>query len=159
MRSLIAAALLAAGTLSLAACSGEPAAEADNADSNPTGLEVANARLILPAVAGNPAAVYFDLTNAGERSVAVRAADIADAKSTEMHDMMEYNRVMTMAAMGPLTVPKGETIKFAPGGKHVMAFELSPDMKAGAKTELTLTIAGGDKASFPVKVEAANAAR
>ena len=72
---------------------------------------------------------------------------------------MEYNREMTMAAMGPLTVPKGETIKFEPGGKHVMAFELSPELKPGATTEMTLTIAGGDKASFPVRVEAANAER
>lgn len=157
MRTLFAAAL-AAGSLTLAACSGaEP--EAPAAEENPTGLAVSNARLILPAVTGNPAAVYFDLRNDGARTVAVRSADIADAKSASMHDMMEYNREMTMADMGPLNVPKGETIKFEPGGKHVMAFELSPDLKAGAKTELTLTIAGGDKASFEVPVEAANAAR
>lgn len=158
MRTLIAAALLGVGTLALAACGAEPAPEAAK-EANPTGLTIANARLILPAVAGNPAAVYFDLTNDGERAVAVRAADIADAQSTEMHDMMEYGGVMTMAAMGPLSVPVGQTIKFAPGGKHVMAMGVSPKLKAGAKTEMTLTIAGGDKASFPVTVEAANAAR
>ena len=158
MRSLIAAALLAAGTLTLAACSAEPAVDAEK-EANPTGLTVANARLILPAVAGNPAAVYFDLGNEGTRAVAVRAADIADAKRTEMHDMMEYGGVMTMNEMGPVTVPQDQTVKFAPGGKHVMAFDLSPELKAGATTEMTLTIAGGDKASFPVRVEAANAAR
>lgn len=155
MKKLYAAAAFA---LALSACSAqEGAAPAD--EENPTGLVVSNARLILPPVAGNPAAVYFDLTNDGERAVAVRRADVADAKSAEMHDMMEYDREMTMAAMGPLTVPQGETIKFEPGGKHVMAFELSPELKAGATTELTLTIAGGDKASFPVTVEAANAER
>ena len=156
MRTLFAAAL-AAGAVTLTACS-----EADQAppvEENPTGLVVSNARLILPPVAGNPAAVYFDLKNDGKRAIAVRRADIADAKSAEMHDMMEYNRTMTMAAMGPLNVPQGETIKFEPGGKHVMAFELSPDLKAGDKTELTLTVAGGDKASFVVPVEAADAQR
>lgn len=157
MKTVFAAAL-AASTLALAACSGsQDPAPAE--DANPTGLEISNARLILPAVAGNPAAVYFDLKNGGTRAVAVRRADVADAKSASMHDMMEYNREMTMADMGPLTVAQGQTIKFEPGGKHVMAFELSPELKAGARTELTLTIAGGDKASFEVPVEAAGAAR
>lgn len=157
MRTLFAAAALVAGALTLSSCSSEEAAPA--VEENPTGLAVTNARLILPPVAGNPAAVYFDLKNEGTRAIAVRRADIAGAKSAEMHDMMEFNREMTMAAMGPLTVPKGETIKFEPGGKHVMAFELSPELKAGDKTEMTLTIAGGDKASFEVPVEAADAER
>ncbi len=76
-----------------------------------------------------------------------------------MHDMMEYNRAMTMAQMGPVNVPVGKTVRFEPGGKHVMAFDLSPEMKPGARTELTLTVAGGDKMSVEVPVQAANAAR
>lgn len=155
MKTLLTAVAL---SLALAACSQSDEA-AKPADENPTGLVVTNARLLLPPVAGNPAAVYFDLKNDGKRAIAVRRADIADAKTTSMHDMMEYNREMTMADMGPLTVPQGQTIKFEPGGKHVMAFDLSPELKAGGKTELTLTIAGGDKASFEVPVEAANAER
>lgn len=145
-------------SLALAACSqSDEAAKPD--EENPTGLVVTNARLLLPPVAGNPAAVYFDLKNDGNRAIAVRRADIADAKTTSMHDMMEYNREMTMADMGPLTVPQGQTIKFEPGGKHVMAFDLSPELKAGGKTEMTLTIAGGDKVSVEVPVQAAGAER
>ena len=155
MKTLLTAVAL---SLALAACSQSDEA-AKPADENPTGLVVSNARLLLPPVAGNPAAVYFDLKNGGTRAIAVRRADIADAKSTSMHDMMEYNREMTMADMGPLNVPQGQTIKFEPGGKHVMAFDLSPELKAGGKTELTLTITGGDKASFEVPVEAASAER
>ena len=153
MRAIFAA----AATLALLACSSQETTPA--ADENPSGLTISNARLILPAVAGNPAAVYFDLKNEGKRSVAVRRADVADAKSASLHDMMEFNRQMTMAEMGPLTIPQGETVKFEPGGKHVMAFDLSPELKAGAKTELTLTVAGGDKASFEVPVMAADAER
>lgn len=144
--------------LSLAACS-QSDEGAKTADENPTGLTVSNARLMLPPVAGNPAAIYFDLKNEGKRAVAVRRADVADAKSASMHDMMEYNHAMTMADMGPLTVPAGETVKFEPGGKHVMAFDLSPELTAGGKTEMTLTVAGGDKVSFDVPVQAAGAER
>lgn len=159
MKTLFAAAALAASALSLAACwdGAKPAATADEA--NPTGLTITNARLMLPPVAGNPAAIYFDLKNEGTRAVAVRRADVTNAKSASMHDMMEYNREMTMADMGPLTIKQGETVKFEPGGKHVMVFDLAPEIVAGGKTELTLTIAGGDKVSFEVPVQAAGAER
>lgn len=155
MKTVLAAVAL---SLALAGCSQSDEA-ATPTDENPTGLVISNARLMLPPVAGNPAAVYFDLKNDGTRAIAVRRADVADAKSAAMHDMMEYNRAMTMAEMGPLTVPQGQTIKFEPGGKHVMAYDLSPELKAGGKTELTLTIAGGDKVSAEVPVLVAGAER
>lgn len=159
MKTLFVATALAVSVLSLAACSDSADTAAPDAEANPTGLTVSNARLMLPPVAGNPAAIYFDLKNEGTRAVAVRRADVADAKSASMHDMMEYNREMTMAEMGPLTVPAGGTVKFEPGGKHVMAFELSPEVKAGETTEMTLTVAGGDKVSFDVPVQAAGEER
>lgn len=156
MKPILSAAAL---TLALAACSGAPSDETTGSDANPTGLTITNARLILPPVAGNPAAVYFDLANEGKKNVAVRRADIADAKAAQMHDMMEYNFKMTMAEMPPLMLKPGDRVRFEPGGKHVMAMELSPELKAGGRTELTLTIAGGDKVSAEVPVETANAAR
>jgi hypothetical protein len=159
MKTLFIAAALAAGTLTLTACSDGADTAVPDADANPTGLTVSNARLMLPPVAGNPAAIYFDLKNEGTRAIAVRRADVTDAKSASMHDMMEYNRAMTMADMGPMTVKQGETVKFAPGGKHVMVFDLSPDLKAGDTTEMTLTVAGGDKVSFAVPIQAAGAER
>ena len=159
MKTLFAAAALAATAVSLAACSDGAGSGTAAKDANPTGLTVSNARMMLPPVAGNPAAIYFDLKNDGKRAVAVRRADVADAKSASMHDMMDYNHEMTMADMGPLTVPAGETIKFAPGGKHVMVFDLSPEIEAGGTTEMTLTVAGGDKVSFPVPVQAAGSER
>lgn len=158
MRSKLAAVLLASATLALAACSQTDDA-APPVDENPTGLVVSNARLILPPVKGNPAAVYFDLKNEGTRAVAVRSADVADAARAEMHDVMEYGGKMTMNEMGPTTIAKGETVKFEPGGKHVMVFDLSPELAAGGKTEMTLTVAGGDKVSVEVPVEPANAER
>lgn len=158
MNRKLAIAAIAALGLSVTACSQTDEA-ATPVDENPTGLEVTNARLILPPVKGNPAAVYFDITNNGDRAIALRSADIADAKSTAMHNTMEYNGKMVMNDMGPLALPKGEIVRFEPGGKHVMAMELSPDLAPSGKTELTLTVAGGDKVSVEVPVQAADAAR
>jgi hypothetical protein len=46
-------------------------------------------------------------------------------------------------------------VQFAPGGKHVMAFDLSDKLAAGGTAELTITFADGDKISAPLAVEAA----
>jgi len=158
MRNNFTIAVLAAASLAIQACSLSDEAPKPAKD-NLTGLVISNARLMLPPVKGNPAAVYFDLKNEGTRAVAVRSADIADAKTASLHGMMEYGGKMTMSDMGPTTIAKGATMKFEPGGNHVMAFDLSPEMTPGAKTELTLTIAGGDKVSADVQVMAAGADR
>ncbi len=54
---------------------------------------------------------------------------------------------------------KGDTVKFAPGGKHVMAMELDDTLAAGETTEVTLTFLGGDKLTFPATILAAGDAR
>lgn len=159
MKTLFATAACLIATALLGACSGTAEPAASPADANPTGLVISNARLLLPPVPGNPAAVYFDVKNEGKRAVAVRRADIAGAKTAAMHDMMEYDFKKTMADMGPLTIPAGQTVAFAPGGKHVMAMDLSPGLRPGGKTELTLTVAGGDKVSAEIPVMAAGADR
>lgn len=158
MKAVIAAATLAIAGVSLAACSSNEQ-PVEEAEANPTGLVVENARMILPAVSGNPGVIYFDLKNEGSRAVAVRAASVADAGSAELHDSMEYGGEMVMNEMGPTTINAGETLKFETGGKHVMVFDIAPELTAGGNTEMTLTIAGGDKVSFPVPVEGPDAER
>ena len=62
MRSVYAAVALGLGTLALGACSQE-ATETEEAAAPLTATE---GKLYLPAVEGNPAAVYFELENTGD---------------------------------------------------------------------------------------------
>ena len=151
---------LTISALTLAACS-EEAAETPPAESieGIAGLEITDARLMLPAVSGNPAAIYFNLSNSSDRNFAFRRADVAGAEKAELHEMYEYDRKMTMTPIIQLVVEPGESVTFEPGGKHVMAFDLAPDLTAGGTTEVTLTIAGGDKHSFDVPIKAAGEER
>jgi periplasmic copper chaperone A len=146
-------ALTAAG-LSLVACSegADPAPAAE--EGKVPGLEVSNARMMLAPVAGNPAAIYFDVSYDGDRNIAIRRADVANAGSAQLHDMMEYDFEMTMGEMPPLMLQPGDKISFEPGGKHVMAFDVSPELAPGDMTEVTLTVAGGKTHSFEVPVQA-----
>ena len=97
------AALLLAGTgLGLAACSDSAETPSEIGPEGIAGLEITNPRMMLPPVAGNPAAVYFDIAYDGERNLALRSADVAGAERAVMHDMMEYDFEMTMGEMPPL---------------------------------------------------------
>lgn len=151
--SSVAPILLVLCTGALASCQKEsPPAEA--APEGIPGVSASNARLVLPAVKGNPGVIYFDIVNAGDEFVAMRTVEVAAAKQTTMHETITQNGQTTMAEMAPLTLNKGEPVKFEPGGKHVMAMDLDPALKAGDTTEVTVTFAGGDKMSFPATVEA-----
>ena len=145
-----------AGTV-LGACS-QDAAETENAETAAAPIAATNARLFLPAVAGNPVAVYFDLENTSDRAISVRRADVEGAASAELHDYMEYDDT-EMGSIGVVTLQPGETVSFEPGEKHVMAFELDPSLEAGGKTKVTLTMAGGKTMDFEADILPADAER
>lgn len=145
-------ALLLAATL--AACGQSAKPEAEQASEQPAapdakpGISVSEARLVLPLVAGNPGAAYFDLTNGGDKPAELAGAYVEGAQSAEIHETMGG----TMNLSAGTSLPAGETVRFQPGGKHVMVFGLADTLKAGSTTEMTLTFADGDKVSVPLKV-------
>ena len=153
------AAVLAATSLSLVACSGGNEEAQVAAEEGIAGLAITNPRMMLAPVAGNPAAVYMDIAYDGDRNIAIRGVDVAQTGRAELHDMMEYDFEMAMGEMPPLMLQAGDRVSFEPGGKHVMAFDVSPELQPGTTTEVTFTIAGGDKHSFDVPVMAAGEER
>lgn len=153
----------AALALACAACqqqSAEPAPEAsadvgEAAPEGPAGIAVIDGRLVLPAVKGNPGAVYFELANTGAADTAIAAAWVEGAQSAMLHSTSESGGMTTMEHMDRVPAPKGGTVSFAPGGNHVMAMGLDDALKAGDSVEVTLTFDNGDKISFPAEVRAA----
>jgi copper(I)-binding protein len=97
---------------------------------------------------------YFTIENKG--SVADRliggSADVAD--KVQVHEMAMNNGVMTMRPLDKgLTIESGKTVKFAPGGYHLMLFDLKSPLKQGDKLPVTLEFekAGKVKLSFDVQ--------
>ena len=145
---------LGLATVALAGCSG--GAEETTAPAvDEVALEVSDARLMLPAVEGRPGAIYFEVANTGERNYAIRRADVEGAGSAELHGSMEMDGQMMMDSVGQVLVESGGTQSFQPGGFHVMVFDLDPSVQAGTSTDMTLTVVGGKKKTFPVEVRAA----
>lgn len=142
--------------LALAACGEEPAEEvAVETPDCPPGIEVTGGWMSLAAVAGDPAAVYFTITNSNEDGAMIRAAEVLGTQSAMLHQMGTWNLQPSMDEVMQQDVPAGESVAFEPGGLHVMAMEPGEELAVGGETEVTLTFVRGDKCSFPVEIRAA----
>lgn len=142
--------------LALAAC--QQQAPAPAAPEGTPGVSVTNARVILPAVRGNPAAIYFDLAYTGTGQAVLEAVDLAGAAKAEMHDSVSAGGAARMDTLPSAVIDRTAAVHFAPGGKHVMAFDLDPSLSAGGKSELTLVFKGGDKVNVAAALEAPGSA-
>ncbi len=152
--------MLAAGaSLALTACGGE----AEVAEAPPEGViegvTIENARMVLAPVEGNPAAIYFDFSYDGDRAFSLSRASVEGAESAVMHQYGEYDFEVQMMEALPIPVTSGTKIEFKPGDYHIMAMGVSPDLKPGEMTEVTLTVSGGDTHKFQAEVRAAGEER
>ena len=80
------------------------------------------------------------------------AADIAG--KVEVHEMATTNGVMTMRPLdNGLIIEPGKTVKFAPGGYHLMMFDLKNPLKQGDKIPLTLQFEKAGKVNLSLDVQ------
>ncbi|MAP70011.1 copper chaperone PCu(A)C [Erythrobacter sp. 3-20A1M] len=150
-RQIFAAAALVLAVPTLAACGGDAPTE----EAGVPGVTVSNARMVLAPVAGNPAAIYFDLSYDSDRPLALSRASVKGAESAVIHKYGMWNEQEQMVEASRMTLNKGETVKFEPGGLHVMAMNPSPELKAGGSTDMTLHFSGGKEEVVPVTIQAA----
>ena len=106
---------------------------------------------MLPAVAGNPGAAYFQINNSAGASTVLGAISINGAGKTEVHQTVGD----AMNKVDQVEIAPSTSITFEPGKLHVMVFDIGSTLKAGGTTEMTVTFADGDKVSAPLKIEAA----
>ena len=100
-------------------------------------------------------AAYMTLISAQDSTMVKVEADIAG--SVEIHSMSMENNVMKMRMLEELPLPAGKAEKLAPGGFHLMLFDLKKPLTAGESVNFTLSFK--DKAgkvtqqvvTFPIK--------
>lgn len=147
MRSftLVATAL---GAASLMSCNFDvKQTEGSNVSTTVTTTTVTDPWIQLPAVPGRPGAAYFTLT-IEERADELMAVSTPKAR-VELHESRTVNGVARMSRATDLTIPKGRSLRFSPGGKHAMLFDIDPSVKAGDMIPLTFTF----RHSSPVTVD------
>ena len=89
------------------------------------------------------AAGYCSITNTTPVSVTI--VEFVGPVRVEMHETETIDGVSRMRPLHRLTVAAGETVTLAPGGKHLMLFDLDP-----AIDRTTLKAVLGDGSSLPV---------
>lgn len=157
MKISLNAAFAVALALALPACAPEadaPGAETATAAASAM-LAVTNARVVLPPVTGNPAAVYFDLSYSGPAGVTLDAVTVEGAGMTMIHDYAEDAGKMQMVMADAVPLTANVPVSFAPGGLHVMAMEPSDALTAGGTAKVTLTLSDGTSTVVEAPVRAA----
>lgn len=136
IRLALAAALLAAS----------PAAHAQTAKPLVSGAWVR-----LPPVATRPAAGYLTLKGGAQADTLVKV-EAPFAGRIELHAMKNEGGIMKMIRQDTIDVPANSTVTLAPGGMHLMFFDLRNAPAAGSKATVTLTFAKAGMVSVPVEV-------
>jgi copper(I)-binding protein len=97
---------------------------------------------------------YLTIENKGaapDRLVAA-SADVAD--KVEIHEMAVKDGVMTMRPLEKgVTIEPGKIVKLAPGGSHLMLFDLKRPLKKGDKLPITLEFEKAGKVKLSLAVE------
>ena len=134
MRPLPAFAAALAG-LALPACQADPV------------LGVETASIVVNPAPGRPAAGYFVLKG-GPVDEVLEFASVPYAGRTEMHETVSVNGAMTMRAIERVPVPARSTVRFEPGGRHLMIYGLSPSALKEGRTQIVLRFSDGSQAFY-----------
>jgi hypothetical protein len=119
---------------------------------SPPEREVDNAWVRLAAVKGRPAVAYFTVRGGPSDSTIIAVTSDVSI-GAEMHESMKRGAAMTMAPLGRVRVPARGEVRFEPGGKHVMLYDMNPGIVRGGRAVLlTLTFEDGVRLSRKANV-------
>ena len=115
-----------------------------------------------------PAAGYFTLHNDAKTPIALTGASSPACGSLAMHETRTAGAAGSMGGMGGMSsmrevarvdVPPGGTIRFEPGGFHLMCMEPKPAIKPGNEIAVTLDFSDGTNITAEFAVRTANGAQ
>lgn len=107
----------------------------------PTTVTVEDAwvRLLPPSV--KTTALYFTVTNHSDVEVEISEVVVDWAGRVELHETVDVDGMMHMAPLSDTRIAAGETVKFKPGGKHVMIMAINQPLQEMASMPVLLKYA------------------
>ncbi|HEY0291477.1 MAG TPA: copper chaperone PCu(A)C [Hansschlegelia sp.] len=101
---------------------------------------------------------YFTVTNHGSTPDRLLSVSAPFADKAEMHETTLDDGVAKMRSIeGGLEIKPGETLEFAPGGRHVMFVGLKQPLRQGERVKGALTFEKAGAVDVEFAVEAAGA--
>lgn len=110
----------------------------------------ASIRLLPPSLPNTSA--YFTLNNTGQQDVLLVGASSEIGQRTELHGHVLKGEMMHMEHQDAVIIPAHGTVRFAPGGLHLMIFGLKAPLKKAQSVKLELITQDGDTFSFDAVV-------
>jgi periplasmic copper chaperone A len=97
---------------------------------------------------------YLTIENKGAAPDRLIGGSVDVAAKLEVHEMATVNGVMTMRPIeNGLTIEPGKTVRLAPGGLHLMMFDLKSPLKQGDKLPVTLEFEKAGKVNVSLDVQ------
>lgn len=103
-------------------------------------------------------AVYFSIENGGTQLETLLRASSPAAGEAIFHRTTDHDGVEHMEQLWTIDVVAGRTVKFAPGGRHLMLHGLQQPLAAGTRVPLTLHFQHAGDVTLQVHVVSAGAA-
>ncbi len=105
---------------------------------------------------GLPAGGYFTLHNGTAKTLTLSGAASPACGMLMLHRSETMGGMASMSDVATIDVPAGGTVRFSPGGLHLMCMQPTNAIKRGATIDVTLEFAGGTKLKSPFAVRGAN---
>ena len=99
-------------------------------------VSITDARIRTPAPGQDKTAAYFDIRNTGGNDLTLTGVSTPSARAVEFHRIERDGDMVRMRRQATVVIPAGETVRFAPGGLHLMVFGVSSPVD-GAEFVLT----------------------
>ncbi|MFA5951638.1 MAG: copper chaperone PCu(A)C [Hyphomicrobium sp.] len=135
----------------LAALAVGPIVTASAQDAPKPGVTVTNAWARAMPAGATVGAAYLELTaTTGDKLIAI-ASPVAGR--AEIHTHVHDNGTMQMRRLESFELKPGEPRKLAPGGDHLMLFDVKAPLQQGGTLPLTLTFEKAGVISVEAKIE------
>jgi len=106
--------------------------------------------------AGLPDGGYFTMKNPTAKAVTLSGASSDSCGMLMLHRSETMSGMSSMSDVTTVDVPAGATVKFAPGGYHLMCMNPAAAIKAGGKFTVRLEFADGTSMPVEFAVRGAN---
>jgi len=122
----------------------------------PKVIYVSNGYVRLSAVPKHPAVAYFTL-HGGPADTTLIGVTTEVAIRAELHESMQKGNMASMKPLDHVALPAASKVVFAPGGKHLMLYDMNPTIVPGRTIPLIFTFADGLRIQYDATVIAAGA--
>ncbi|HEY1609017.1 MAG TPA: copper chaperone PCu(A)C [Paraburkholderia sp.] len=100
-----------------------------------------------------PSGAYFTVTNTSNAAIDLQGVNTDAYGMAMLHRTQSNGSTSTMEMVHSATVPANGTLKFAPGGYHVMLEQPKHPLTVGSTIDLTFSFSDGEKTTAQCAVK------